>query len=403
MPRALPNDPMLRRLIELARAQQLSRRRLLQVGAAGAGALTLAACAPAGGGGGGGEGGLIRWANWTGYMDEDDAGNYPTLDAFQERTGIPVEYLVDVDDNNTFYATIQGQLELNADTGYDTFCLTDWMAARLIRDGQVQSFDYANLPNVSAQLNPSYKEAAFDPGRAKSIPWQGGYAGLVYDEQAVPGGIKSVEDLWKPEFRGRVVVLSELRDTVGVVMQSLGTDISTNWGADAFYNALDVVGEQIANGQIGAVKGNSYTDDLINGDAVVGIVWSGDVESILNAELAAAGEDPRFQFVLPDSGGTLWADNFLVPNASTAKKEVEQLIDYYYEPEVAAELAAWVNFVSPCVGAQAAMEQFAPELVDNWLIFPNDEVMANVRVFRGLSEAEENEYSAAWQALNVGV
>lgn len=400
MSRPQPADPMLRRLIQAARQQQLSRRRLLQVGAAGAGALTLAACAPGGGGGGDN---LIRWANWTGYMDEDDAGNYPTLDAFEARTGREVEYLVDVDDNNTFYATIQGQLALDADTGYDTFCLTDWMAARLIRDGQVQTFDYANLPNVTAQLNPSYKEAAFDPGRAKSIPWQGGYAGLVYDEAAVPRGIKSVEDLWRPEFKGRVVVLSELRDTLGVVMQSLGTDISTDWGSDAFYDALDVVGEQISNGQIGAVKGNSYTDDLINGDAVVGIVWSGDVESILNAELAAAGEDPRFKFVLPDSGGTLWADNFLVPNGSKARRQVEELIDYYYEPAVAAELAAWVNFVSPCVGAQEAMAEFAPELVDNWLIFPDAAVMDNVRVFRGLSEAEEREYSAAWQALNVGV
>src|SRR5690606_20717297 len=125
-----------------------------------------------------------------------------------------------------------------------------------------------------------------------------------------------------------------------------------------------------------------------NGDAVVGIVWSGDVESILNAELIASGQDPRFKFVLPESGGTLWADNFLVPNASAAKAEVEQLIDYYYEPAVAAELAAWVNFVSPCVGAQDAMAEFAPELVDNWLIFPTEEVMANLQVFRGLSEAE---------------
>lgn len=402
MSRPLPADPMLRRLIEVARQQQLSRRRLLQAGAAGAGALTLAACAP-GGGGGSADSGLIRWANWTGYMDEDDAGNYPTLDAFQERSGLEVQYLVDVDDNNTFYATIQGQLALNADTGYDTFCLTDWMAARLIRDDQVQSFDYANLANVTAQLNPTYKSASFDPGRAKSIPWQGGYAGLVYDEQAVPRGIKSIEDLWKPEFKGRVVVLSEMRDTLGVVMQSLGTDIASNWGSGDFYDALDVIEEQLKNGQIAAVKGNSYTDDLINGDAVVGIVWSGDVESILNAELVAAGQDPRFKFVLPDSGGTLWADNFLVPNGSAARSEVEELINYYYEPAVAAELAAWVNFVSPCVGAKEAMAEFAPELVDNWLIFPDDEVLKNVQVFRGLSEAEENEFSSAWQALNVGV
>lgn len=399
MARPLPEDPMLRRLIQLARRQQLSRRRLLQTGAVGAGALTLAACSTGGSSSGGP---LVRWGNWPGYIDEDDSGNYPTLAAFTEQTGIEVDYLVDVDDNNTFYATIKDQLALGEDVGYDTFCLTDWMASRLIRDAQVQEFDYANLPNVSAQLSPTLQDVAFDPGRTKSIPWQGGYAGLVYDKEAVPEGIKSVEDLWKPEFKGRVVVLSEMRDTLGVIMMSQGVDIAGDWGADEFYNAYDLLAQRLSDGQIAAVKGNSYTEDLINGDAVVGIVWSGDVSSIINLELEAAGQEPRFEFLLPDSGGTLWSDNFLVPNGSAAKADVEQLIDYYYEPEVAAELAAWVNYVSPCVGAKEAMESIAPELVDDWMIFPTDEVLANVEVFRGLTQAEEDEFSAAWQALNVG-
>jgi len=399
--RPLPQDPMLRQLIQLANSRHLSRRRLLQAGAAGAGALTLAACAPSSGGGGGADG-YLRWGNWPGYLDEDEAGNYPTLDAFTEQTGIEVEYLVDVDDNNTFYAVIKDQLALGEDVGYDTFCLTDWMASRLIRDGQVQEFDYANLPNVTAQLTPTLQDATFDPGRKFSIPWQGGYAGLVYDKQAVPGGIKSVEDLWKPEFKGRVVVLSEMRDTIGVLMMSQGVDIAGNWGDDQFYNAYDLLSKQLADGQVVAVKGNSYTEDLINGDAVVGIVWSGDVESIINFELEAAGQDPRFEFVLPETGGTLWNDNFQVPNGSSRKADVEKLVDYYYEPEVAAEVAAWVNFVSPCVGARDAIANIDPELADNWMIFPTEEVLANVEIFRGLTQAEEDKYSAAWQALNVG-
>jgi spermidine/putrescine transport system substrate-binding protein len=395
MARPLPEDPMLRELVIRARSFQFNRRRFLQgagVAAASAGALSLAACAP---------GDELVWANWDGYMDTDDAGNYPTLDAFQTQTGIKVKYRVDIDDNDTFYASIKDQLALGQFTGFDVACLTDWMVGQLIADGYALELDAAKIPN-KANLNPALANIDYDPGRKYSLTWQSGYAGLVYDEAAVPGGISSVEELWDPKFKGKVVVLSEMRDTLGVIMSSQGVDISSDWGSPAFYDALDVVQAQVANGQISAIKGNSYTDDLLNGDAVVGIVWSGDVNSILNYELEAAGEEARFKFVIPDSGGTLWSDNFVSLLGSTKSDKTAELINYYYEPEVAAELAAWVTYITPVMGAQEAMRDIAPELADDPFIFPTEEDLAKVKMFRTLTPAESKEYSEAWVAVNVG-
>jgi len=395
MVRPLPEDPMLRQLVLRARAFQLNRRRFLQAGgvaAASVGALSLAACAPSD---------RLVWANWDGYMDEDDAGNYPTLDRFTEATGIQVQYRVDIDDNDTFYGSIDDQLALGQFTGYDVACLTDWKVSEMIEAGYALELDESLIPN-KANLTPTLLDIDYDPGRRFTLPWQSGYAGLVYDEAALPGGISAVEELWDPAFKGKVVVLSEMRDTLGVVMQSQGVDISTDWGSDDFYAALEVVEAQIASGQIGAVKGNSYTDDLLNGDAVVGIVWSGDVTSILNYELEAAGEDPRFKFVIPDTGGTLWSDNFIALTGSTKVDQTSKLINHYYDPQVAAELAAWVTYITPVVGAKEAMLDIAPELAEDPLIFPTEEDLEKVRTFRTLTPSEAKEYSEAWVGVNVG-
>ncbi|HWL01493.1 MAG TPA: extracellular solute-binding protein [Microbacteriaceae bacterium] len=395
MVRPLPEDPMLRELVIRARSFQFNRRRFLQasgVAAASVGALGLAACAPSD---------RLVWANWDGYMDEDEAGNHPTLEAFTAATGIQVEYRVDIDDNDTFFAAIDDQLALGQFTGYDVACLTDWKVGEMLAQGYGLELDESLIPNKK-NLTPTLLDIDFDPGRRFTLPWQSGYAGLVYDEAAIPGGISTVEELWDPAFKGKVVVLSEMRDTLGVIMLSQGVDISENWGSDDFYAALDVVEQEIRNGQIGAVKGNSYTDDLLNGDAVVGIVWSGDVTSILNYELEAAGEDPRFKFVIPDTGGTLWSDNFIALKGSTKVEETSKLINHYYDPEIAAELAAWVTYISPVVGAREAMENIAPELVGDPLIFPTPEDLERVHMFRTLSPTESKEFSEAWVGVNVG-
>ena len=401
-PRPLPADPMLRALVRAQR--DVSRRSVLAGGAgiAGIGAL-LAACGTGGSSGGSGDGApvpdrsetdkTVSWANWTLYLDYDDqAQEYPTLQAFTEATGIQVTYAEDIDDNDAYFGKIQGQLANGQDIGQDIITLTDWMVGRVIRLGYAQELDKDNIPNA-ANLLPSLQDVSFDPGRTHSLTWQSGFGGIAWSKEAVAAGMRSVSDLWDPALAGRVEVLSELRDTVGLIMIEQGVDVSGDWGDDEFFAALEVLDEHISSGQIRQVKGNSYTEDLVSGDALAVIGWSGDITT-LNYE-----NGDRWAFALPDAGGTLWSDNLLIPVGSPHKSNAEKLMDYYYDPEVAAQVAAYVNYICPVEGARDAMEAIDPELMENPLIFPDDEVLARSQVFRALSAEEESRYNEEFQAV----
>ncbi len=400
MNRPLPEDPMIRSLIAQAKRAQVSRRAMLAGTGAGATALALAACASPESTVGPAEDNsandpTLNWANWPLYIDEDDEGNYPTLVRFQEESGITVNYLITVDDNNSYFATVRDQLALGQDIGADTVCLTDWMVNRWIQLGYTQELNKANIPN-SSNLLASLQNPAFDPGRVHSLPWQGGFAGIAYNVERT-GEVKAVSDLWRPDLNGRVTVLSEMRDTIGLIMMEQGTRIDADFTSDQFNAALDVLREQVEAGQIRNVRGNSYSEDLVNEDSLAAIGWSGDI-TLLNLE---AGYE-KWKFVLPETGATLWNDNFLIPIGSTRKANAEKLIDYYYNPEVAAEVAAWVNYVTPVEGAYDAALAIDPALAENKLIFPDEATLSGVQVFRGLSAQEENEYQAAFQAILLG-
>jgi len=401
MPHRLPDDPRLRRLI----GAQLSRRNILM----GAGGLSLAgllaACGTGGTGttsnGQAGEAAAaedlsasekeVNWANWTLYLDYDDKSqSYPSLEAFTAATGIAANYSEDIDGNDTYFGKVQAQLAAGQDIGQDIITLTDWMAARLIRLGYTQELDHANIPNA-ANLLQTLKDVDFDPGRKNSLTWQSGFAGIAWNKEAVPGGLKTVSDLWKPELKGRVEVLDEMRDTMGLMMLENGVDISRDWSADEFSNALDDLTKQISDGQIRQVKGNSYKEDLISGDALAVICWSGDITQ-LNFE-----NGDKWEFALPDAGGTLWSDNLMVPIGAPHKANAEALMDFYYDPENAATVAAYVNYICPVQGAREAMEKIDPELVENPLIFPSEDYLAKAHVFRSLSADEETDFTNRFQ------
>lgn len=338
----------------------------------------------------------VRWDNWATYLDEDDSGKtHPTLVGFEKKSGISVKYDVAVDDNNTYYGKVKDQLALGQDIGTDLVCLTDWMVGRMINLGYVQQFDLSKIPNAK-NLTPSLQKTDFDPGRKKSLPWQGGFAGICWNREKVPGGLESVEDLWGSDLKGRVGVLSEMRDTMGLIMLQQGVDIAGKWSDDEYENAIDVFRKQVNDGQIRNIKGNAYLEDLKSEDTLAAICWSGDITT-LNAE---AGD--KWEFALPTAGGTLWNDNFVIPIGSQKKTAAEELIDYYYEPEVAAEVAAWVNYITPVVGAKEAAAAIDPKLADNQLIFPSDETLAKSHIFRTLSGAEESKFGASFQSVLLG-
>ncbi|MGW5238672.1 polyamine ABC transporter substrate-binding protein [Monashia sp. NPDC004114] len=406
------NNPQFR----AALARGLVSRRTAMMGAAGASAIAfLAACGSAGRNPSTGASGtgaasktaaaaqdlsdsekVINWSNWTEYIDVDDkTKKRPTLEAFQKATGIKVNYTEDYLDNDEFYAKVRPLLADGKDTGRDVWCSTDWMVARLIRQGYVQKLDYANIPNAG-NLADALKNVEFDPGRQYSLPWQSGFAGIGYNLKATGG--KKIETMTQlltdPSLKGKVTLLTEMRDTVGLVMMEQGVDISKFTDAQ-FQAALDVIQQAKDAGQIKGFTGNEYTDGLAKGDIAACTAWTGDVVQLQFA-------DSNIQYTLPAKGFTLWSDNFVIPALAQHKKNAEKLIDYYYDPKVMAQVEAWVNYIAPVKGTKEELVKIDKSLAENELIVPPPDVLARAQVFRGLTPAEETKYSKAYASITAG-
>ena len=413
-PNSLPQDPMLAELVKMSRRRTVTRRAAL-AGAAGVGAaLGLAACAPAGNGGATSEAlvpatdvsdseKVLLWYNWPGYMDEAEDGSRPTLERFQEESGITVEYKEEYNDNDEWYGINRSELIAGKDVGADLICPTDWLAARLVNDGQVQKLDIANIANHK-NIAPAYLGAEYDANREFTMPYQGILGGIAYNKELYKeltgkDAPTSVDDLWAPELNGRVVLISEMRDTMGVVALGKGIDITSDSSLteDAFMTVIDDLAALYADGKIRAFAGNEYMDGFAADEYVAGIVWSGDV---VQMNFGAGFE--KYGFFIPESGGTISADMFTVPMGATHKKNAEALINYYYDPVNAAELAAWVNYITPVVGAYEEAVKLDPELAENKLIFPDEAFLASTHAFRALSAQEEQSFATAWGRVQLG-
>ncbi len=365
-------------------------RRAVLAGAGGLGAAgLLAAC---GGSDSADSSNGVRWGNWPLYLDfDEETKKYPTLEKFIAETGISAEYFEDYNDNDEFFGKVQAQLKLGEDIGYDLVTPTDWMAARWIRLGYTQKFDTANIPNKSNILD-SLASPSFDANREQTLTWQGIMGGFGWNVEKNPKGIRTIDDLFAPQNKGKIVVLSEMRDTIGIILLSQGVNLQTVT-EDQFMNAVDFMAKKIADGWIRGVKGNEYAEDLTSGDATAVIGWSGDM-FILKAE-----NEGKFDFALPESGGTISGDNFVIPSTASAegKANAEKLINFYYDPAIAAEVAAYVNYVCPVKGAQAEMEKIDPALAASPFIFPDAAMSSKLNVFRSLTPAEETTWGEAFQ------
>ena len=388
----------------------LVSRRTLMIGAAGVGVTALAACgsqgkSPTTGGTTTATAKaaqdlsatekLVNWSNWPEYIDvSEDGKTRPTLEAFTKKMGIKVNYTEDYNDNDEFYAKVRPLLAAGKDTGRDVWCSTDWMVARLIRQGYVQKLDMANIPNAKSLVS-TLKDVEFDPGRVYSLPWQSGFAGIAYNLDATGG--KKVETITQlltdPALKGKVTLLTEMRDTVGLVLCDMGKDPANFTDAD-FDAAMAVLQKAKDAGQLKGFTGNDYTDGLTKGDIAACVAWTGDVVQL-------QFDNDKVEYFLPQAGFTLWSDNFVIPALAKHKKNAETLINYYYDPAVMAEVEAYVNYIPPVAGTKAELDKIDPELGKNTLIVPTPEVLARSKVFRGLSAEEELKYNRAYTDLTT--
>lgn len=329
-------------------------------------------------------------SNWPEYIDEDDKDYTSTLTDFEKKTGIKVSYTADVNDNDEFYGKVKNQLSACSTTKRDMFMLTDWMAARMIQSGWLQKLDASKVPNLHANLIDSLKSPGWDKKREYSAPWQSGLTGIAYNKSKVKE-VKSFDELvTRSDLKGRISLLTEMNDTMGLMLLSEGADPS-DFTDDEWQKALDKLDKVKSDGQIRSFTGNEYIQDLTAGNIVACAAWSGDV---------AAAEDENLVFVPPEEGLMIWADNMLVPNKASHKGNAEEWINYYYEPEVAAKLAAFVWYICPVKGAQEAMEKVDSSLVSNELIFPTEKTLSQTHPFMELDAKKEREYQRAFKAIS---
>ncbi|MGD6754750.1 polyamine ABC transporter substrate-binding protein [Streptomyces sp. BH105] len=342
---------------------------------------------------------VINFSNWTEYIDmSDDEKHRPTLEAFTKRTGIKVKYTEDINDNVEFFGKIKPQLAAGQDTGRDIIILTDWLAARLIRYGWVQKLDPANLPHAYTNLASQFRNPDWDPGRSYSYPWQGIATVIAYNTRATGGKeITSVSQLLDdPKLKGRVGLLSEMRDTIGMTLIDMGKD-PADFKADDFDAAIARVQKAVDSKQVRRFTGNDYISDLSKGDLAACLAWAGDVVQL-------QADNPHVKFAIPDAGYISSTDNMLVPNKARHKTNAEKLMDYYYEPAVGAELAAWINYVSPLETGivKPELAKIDKDVANDPLIVPDKEMSAKAHGFRSLTAKEETAFEQKFAQLTGG-
>ncbi|HET9438155.1 MAG TPA: spermidine/putrescine ABC transporter substrate-binding protein [Gaiellaceae bacterium] len=371
---------------------RLTRNELLRRGAAGGALLAFPSLLAACGGGNGDSGGgelkdVLNFANWPLYIDEEKP---TTLDDFTTQTGIKVNYFEEINDNAEYFAKIQGPLSQGQSIDRDIFVFTDnsRFPGILVDEGWVEKLDQDLIPNI-ANLVDAQASPPFDPNREYSLPWQSGMTGIAWNED-LTGPVTSIEQLLTDaKLKGKVSMLTEMADSVGLVMLANGDDPGSV-SDDTFNAAIDRVQEAVDSGQVARFTGNDFAQPLTNGTFAASVAWSGDIVQLL-------ADNPKLKWAIPSDGGMIWTDNMLIP-AGGSVPTASTYMNFVYDPAIAARIAAYVNYVTPVKGAREELAKTDPETADNTLIFPDEETLSQVKQFD--SEALNNDdYITAWQGV----
>jgi spermidine/putrescine transport system substrate-binding protein len=314
------------------------------------------------------------FSNWPLYMDKK------VLKSFDKKYGGHVKYVEDINDNFEFFGKVRQQLQASRPIARDIVVLTDYMAARWVRDGFVTAIDKKNVPNAK-NLVSNLQTIGYDPKRSFTLPFQSGAIGIGYDPRKTGRKLHSIKDFFDPKFKGRVTFLSEPYDSAGMVMLMQGVDAS-HANLDQIMKAIDRIEEAQKAGQIRRFTGNDYTTDLTKGNIDLAMAYSGDLTGL-------QADNPHLEFVYPDEGSMIFTDNMMIPAKAAHPYAAETMMNYLYEPDVAAKLAAYITYISPVQGAADAIRKTDPKLAQSPLIFPSEAIRQKFHPYPSLSPADE--------------
>jgi spermidine/putrescine transport system substrate-binding protein len=386
---------------------QLTRRQLLERAAVGGAAITFPGILAACGGSGGTKaaGGTtsvehklaktLNFSNWTLYIDTKGQ-THPSLDQFQKKTGVHVNYVEDINDNASFFGKIQGPLSRGQSVDRDIVVLTDndRYLSLMIKKGWAEKLDKSAIPNMK-NLVDVQKHPSFDPNRDYTLPWQSGMTGIAYND-TLTDPVLSVDDLLEnPKLKGKVTCLNSMGDALCMVMLANGDDPTkvTDKGFNAAFNRIK---KAVDKKQIRAFTGNDYAPTLAKGDLAAAMSWSGDIAQIGNNHI---------HWNIPKDGGALWTDNMLIPKGGDVYT-ASVYMNYVYDPKVQALMEAGdpkrkivgIYYIPPVKGAKEDALKLNPAIAKNTLIFPTKQMLDNVYLFDN-NALNNQKYLEQWQNL----
>jgi spermidine/putrescine transport system substrate-binding protein len=345
--------------------------------AAGSEAVAAGSAAPS-------TGGVVRIAAWPFYIENDqNPKKAPTIANFIKQTGIDVDYQLAIDDNVSFTAKFEGDLKAGKGIGFDIAQPTAWMASKWIANGWVEPFPVDKIPN-KVNVIDSLASPAWDPDRSKSLPYSIIQTGIAYYPDKIDGEITSIKDLFNPKLKGKITILSEMRDSVGFMLLMMGVK-PADAKLDEMLKACEELRKLRDAGQFRKITGNGYIEDLGAGDTAAAMAWSGDVAGI-------QVDNPDLKWVLPSEGGVLASDTLIIPKGGNTDTAAAW-INYLYDPAVSGPLFEAISYGSPVKGAADSM---TPEGKANPVINPAAD--APLYAWRDLTDDEQNQVDEAFVA-----
>jgi spermidine/putrescine transport system substrate-binding protein len=334
-------------------------------------------------------GGDLTISNWALYIDKK------TIPEFEQATGINVHYIEDINSYDEFFGKMQPLLAQGQSGGRSLMVATDWLAKKMYDLGYVQRLDKQALKPAFSHLNPDIKAPSSDPNWTFSIPWQGGMTGLIVNKKLAPD-VHSVNAIFDPKYKGKVEIVSELREVVPLIMKGEGINPDTATTQD-WLDAIDKLKQAADSGQIRRITGGDYAKDLVDGDATVVIGWAADA-------IQLAADNPDIQWVMPAQGCMQWWDDWVIPVGAPNPTAAYKWINYTYEPEHQAQIDAWTSSVTPVKGVKQIFEKTDPQAAKDPLIFPSAHYTRNCStpISPPGGTQDQKKVEQAWTSLIAG-
>ncbi|MGN6254613.1 MAG: polyamine ABC transporter substrate-binding protein [Solirubrobacterales bacterium] len=331
--------------------------------------------------------GSLTISNWPLYIDKG------TVPAFEKATGVKVNYIEDINSNEEFFNKMQPLLAKGESGGRSIFVLADYMVVKMHKLGYLQEFDKSGLQEVENNLVPSLRSPQFDPNRDWTVPWQSGMTGIIVNKEKAPD-VHSICDLFNPKYKGKVDFLNEVREAVPLVMKCEGVDPNQATEAD-WMKAIEKIKGAAESGQIRRFTGNDYARDLTSGDAVAVMGWSGDAVQL-------QADNPNLEWRMPTEGCMLWSEDMVIPVGAPNPTAAQAWMNFVYKPEIQANIAEYVNYVTPVEGVKEILAKREPKLAENQLIFPSASFTKNCSGTPVLEGEEEQKVIKAFDAVLNG-